>query len=179
MEERKRLRKVAQALAEATAPAIIGDMNHRPIGKLLDKMAEDEASVLPFPKDVALGADIIGKRYEYEGVVGRIKVDGVEVAVETLTEAERIVAGEQILKRVSLATNTPVSELRRQLDELAAKTVLPEPANGPTMKDLIRPVLRMVKTSGGLRPMLVREDASNRKDRRIARAKARQPKRLR
>lgn len=135
--------------------------------------------ILEFPKDVAFGADIIGKRYEYEGKPGRIKVDGVEVAIETLTEAERIDAGEQILKRVSLATNTPVSELRKHLDELAAKVAPHAPAKGPTMKNLAKPVLRMVKTSGGLRPMLVHETAANRKDRRIARAKARQPKRLR
>ncbi len=57
---------------------------------------EDEAHVLEFPKEVALGAEVIGKWYEYEGKPGLIKVDGVEAAVETLTESEKIDAGEQI-----------------------------------------------------------------------------------
>ncbi len=58
----------------------------------------------------------VGKHYVYDGSrPGRILVDGADTAIVDLTDAEKVTAGEQLLKRVSLETGKPVADLRKEL----------------------------------------------------------------
>lgn len=65
---------------------------------------------------------IIGDVYLYEGKPGRIRKNGVEVEVASLTDAEKVTAGEQFLKRYSQETGVAVSELRRDVAAIALET---------------------------------------------------------
>ncbi len=101
---------------------------------------------------VAIGP---GKQYVYDADrPTRILVDEVDTAIADLTDAEKVTAGEQLLKRVSVETGTPVSDLRQHMNEVA--------------KQAPRQVLTGHGTVGSFRPM----PGKNRKQRRAERSKA-------
>lgn len=101
--------------------------------------------------------------YQYEGVRGRIRVDGVEVDLDTLTEQERITAGEQLLKQIAEQEGKSVKQVR---DDITAISVNVQASKG---KPPAR--LALVKTAHGNRPMLT-HSGMNRKQRRAARSRS-------
>lgn len=108
------------------------------------------------------------KRFDYDANrPGRVMVDGIDTDIRDLTEAERVLAGEQLLKRVSLESGVPVSELRQHMNEVAEET------RKKIAEGTINPPVRQMVTlaSGAVRPFLANQ-GMNRKARRAARRRA-------
>lgn len=59
--------------------------------------------------------------YEYDGNTrGKVKRNGVEVNIASLSESERIDIGEEILRQTSERTGVPVNELRKMISGFAS-----------------------------------------------------------